>query len=255
MPVPTHLKLLPLRQNSNNQTQHHHGPPFADSGSNPTSTMKSTHQTQRHPHFEQQIHQQYPHQRDSHPRSPTHHEHPHETEPMLPSESSHSHHSHQGHDRHPSHPAHPTHHDHDHNHVNSHHPIAHHEATPTQSLPVPPPKSPKSPKSPTPLSKRLLFAFTNKPTISKTWEKRSYADQRRSAPLNGSMDQGREEMGMGMSLQEYSTPRSRPMSFYASPAEIAAFKPLPMVDPHYPTGDTHAHAHSAPNLPVPPTRV
>ncbi|KAK6903473.1 hypothetical protein L486_08460 [Kwoniella mangroviensis CBS 10435] len=256
MPVPTHLTPLPISQDSkNNQTQHHHNPhhPLADPGSNPTSAMNPTHQTQRHPHFEQQMHQHHPHQRDSHSRSPSHHEHPSETEPMLSST-----HSDRGHDRHPSHsahPAHPAHHNHYNHHVTSPHPLAHHDATTAQSLPIPPPKSPKSPKSPTPLSKRLLYALTNKPTISKTWEKRSYADQQRSEPLDGSTNQGRAEMGMGMDLQEYSSPRSRPMSFYASPAEIAAFKPLPVVDHHYPSGDTHAHAHSAPNLPVPPTRV
>ncbi|OCF44810.1 hypothetical protein I317_01299 [Kwoniella heveanensis CBS 569] len=111
------------------------------------------------------------------------------------------------------------------------------------SAPSPPPESPKSPAS---LSKRLLFALTHKAPISRTWEKRSFADQQKDAPqLGGRVGHSHPaEYNLG----DLDTPRSRPMSFYASPAEIAAFKPLPFVD------GPHPHHHSAPVTPAPSTR-
>ncbi|WVW78184.1 hypothetical protein I302_100135 [Kwoniella bestiolae CBS 10118] len=255
MPVPTHLKPLPLKQESHPSAQPH---PLAQPHPNPASPVRHPHFEHHHQHQRVQLqhHHSHPQAPVPQPRSPHHREHQktHETDPMLPNHSDHHHSPHSPHSpHHPSH--HSTHHTHSH-HPRPHsenqnqqtHSHPHHELT---SFPVPPPKSPKSP---TPLSKRLLYALTNKPTLSKTWEKRSFADQQKSAPLDGGQ---REELGVN--LQEYSSPRSRPMSFYASPAEIAAFKPLPMVDPPYPSGDhqhphSHAHAHSAPNFPAPPMR-
>ncbi|WWD21720.1 hypothetical protein CI109_106207 [Kwoniella shandongensis] len=132
----------------------------------------------------------------------------------------------------------------------THHPshtLAHAEAISIDNdhlAPIPPPKTPDTPTGTyTPLSKRLFNALVNKPTLSRTWEKKSYADQQRSAPLDGEMD---IEQGQA---RGYRSPRSRPISFYASPAEIAAFRPLPMIE----TNGHVDHAHSAPVTPAAPT--
>lgn len=60
----------------------------------------------------------------------------------------------------------------------------------------PPPASPtKNPSSPAvPLSKRLFHAFVHKPTLSRTWEKKSFMDEgKKSAPA---------VMGGGASLHD-----------------------------------------------------
>ncbi|KAK8847632.1 hypothetical protein IAR55_005491 [Kwoniella newhampshirensis] len=109
------------------------------------------------------------------------------------------------------------------------------------SAPEPPAKSSPVP----PLSKRLFQALVNKPTLSRTWEKRSYADQQRSAPVGGQMDLE------GGPNSEFQSPRPRPISFYASPADIAAFRPLPMVEGY----SEFDRGHPAPATPAPPAMV
>lgn len=64
-------------------------------------------------------------------------------------------------------------------------------------------------------------------------------DEQKSAPAiiggDGSLEQGNDLDG----LVSPSFARSRPVSLYASPAEIAAFKPLPlMMDERNVQGDT-----------------
>ncbi|WVF69550.1 hypothetical protein IAT40_004328 [Kwoniella sp. CBS 6097] len=247
-PQPQPLHTIPLhRSNPTSPTRHHHshhhpdqsGPVQHHGGSSATQPHSpryqesdSLHKTQVH----RDVHQ-HRHHDTHHPLSPNHqsqthnnnhrqqHKHAHETDPMLsPQRGSrelpshpHSHHHH-----HPyPHPPQEAHIDPRHNHVMGEpdsptNAVAAEPTGDTSSGPAPPPKSPKSPTS---LSKRLLFALTHKAPISRTWEKKA---------LN--------------------TPRSRPMSFYASPAEIAAFKPLPLVD------GPHPHHHSAPVTPAPSAR-
>ncbi|XAO24602.1 hypothetical protein I312_103407 [Cryptococcus bacillisporus CA1280] len=100
----------------------------------------------------------------------------------------------------------------------------------------PPPASPtKNPSSPAvPLSKRLFHAFVHKPTLSRTWEKKSFMDEgKKSAPAvmggGASLHDLDGCLGSPPAKSEYRCSRSRPMSLYASPAEIAAFKPLPLM--------------------------
>ncbi|WVQ98297.1 hypothetical protein IAU59_005420 [Kwoniella sp. CBS 9459] len=179
-----------------------------------------------------------------HPLSPRHHHTAHETDPMLspqrrPHEMNNSH-------LHPQRPQ-EVHIDPRHSHVvdDLHSPVspgADH-AGDTNSAPAP---QPKSPKSPTSMSKRLLFALTHKAPISRTWEKKSFTDHQGAIPRLegrvGNADPAEYDLG------DLNTPRSRPMSFYASPAEIAAFKPLPFVE------GPHQHHHSAPVTPAPTAR-
>ncbi|WWC86653.1 uncharacterized protein L201_001530 [Kwoniella dendrophila CBS 6074] len=266
MPIPTHMKPLPLPKDTiPNPEDRNLDHPLAPQ--NPTSPTHKIHKVHKHqlPERHRQAHQhhlkkdsrlsQRQHQSQSQPQSPNRNEHDvhsNETDRMLPFSAVHPHNPHQQDAQ--SH----------HSHVTEEH-THEQDTTNTSSLPTLPPKSPVSPKSPsspsayTPLSKRLLLALTNKPKLSKTWENRSYAEQQRSAPLDAEMmSPGRAELGMD--LHEYSSPRSRPISFYASPAEIAAFQPLPMVDHDlsYPD-ETHQHhhhqSHSAPNLPAQPTHA
>ncbi|WVQ75841.1 hypothetical protein IAR50_005474 [Cryptococcus sp. DSM 104548] len=106
--------------------------------------------------------------------------------------------------------------------------------------PAPPPKAAaRAPTSPTtlgargggehlPLSKRLFHALVNKPRLSKTWEKESFGDEMKSAPASLSEHEGlgRREVGP---REDYASSRSRPTSLYASPADLASFRPLPLM--------------------------
>ncbi|ODN79469.1 hypothetical protein L202_03443 [Cryptococcus amylolentus CBS 6039] len=101
--------------------------------------------------------------------------------------------------------------------------------------PAPPPKTaataPTTPASggeQIPLSKRLFHTLVNKPKLSKTWEKKSFTDELRSAPaaLGESTRRGRTGVEPG---EGFASPRSRPTSLYASPADLASFRPLPLM--------------------------
>ncbi|ORX35907.1 hypothetical protein BD324DRAFT_651821 [Kockovaella imperatae] len=88
-------------------------------------------------------------------------------------------------------------------------------------------------------TKWRLLALKSKPTLSRTWEKRSFVEEQMSAPLSLSQQpvngpfQGRQEMQMPSS--------SRPTSLYASPSALAAFRTLP---PHSaPSTPTNATSH------------
>ncbi|OWZ61565.1 hypothetical protein AYX15_06244 [Cryptococcus neoformans] len=116
------------------------------------------------------------------------------------------------------------------------------QADQTIEAPAPPPPPPplKDPSPPPPLSKRLFNAIVHKPTLSRTWEKKSFVDEQKSAPAiiggDESLERGNDLDGLTSSP---SFARSRPVSLYASPAEIAAFKPLPlMMDERNVQGDT-----------------
>ncbi|WVR04830.1 hypothetical protein IAU60_001842 [Kwoniella sp. DSM 27419] len=102
------------------------------------------------------------------------------------------------------------------------------------------PELPASSAPLTPLSKRLFLALSHKPTLSRTWAKRSYIEEQRSAPLVGSPHARDDDIN----LDPRASPRSRPMSFYASPADIAAFRSLPVVHDHM------ALTQSAPTSPL-----
>ncbi|KAE8540485.1 hypothetical protein D1P53_003431 [Cryptococcus gattii VGV] len=106
----------------------------------------------------------------------------------------------------------------------------------------PPPPSTKNPSSPAlPFSKRLFHAFVHKPTLSRTWEKKSFMDdEKKSAPaaMGGGPNLERDDHDLdsdgclaspSAKSKSKSRCRSRPMSLYAFPAEIAAFKPLPLM--------------------------
>lgn len=58
------------------------------------------------------------------------------------------------------------------------------QADQTIEVPAPPPPPPplKDPSPPPPLSKRLFNAIVHKPTLSRTWEKKSFVDEQKSAP-------------------------------------------------------------------------
>ncbi|WRT64539.1 uncharacterized protein IL334_001471 [Kwoniella shivajii] len=254
MPIPTHMRPLPLLPQFNNRDAVGHPHPLADpirGSMSPTSPNRQSqsHASPRNTNFEDN------HNHHNHHQTPIEHplparpqdDHSQESDPILPppSHQQHRQHHHVDLPQSPTSPRDGLHHNQYDRHSAIRNSAVHDHAHPyntEQSLPAPPPKSPKSP---TTLSKRLLTALASKPTISKTWEKKSYTDQLGSnAPLDDRFSRG------DVNLQEYSSLKSRPISFYASPAEIAAFKPLPLVEGHFP----HEHAHSTPPLPASPMR-
>ncbi|WVQ79820.1 hypothetical protein IAT38_001920 [Cryptococcus sp. DSM 104549] len=176
---------------------------------------------QEHYRHQHQHQHQYSHSHShQHQRGESHGGHPGETDPML-------HHSHGPAYPSPTHPP--------HTHAPAHHailPVADPDTDPDTEIlgtsgdtGVPPAPPPKSPKDSAPLSRRLFHALVHKPTLSRTWEKKGFMEEQgaRSAPVGGEIDLERGGLG------EYASPRSRPMSLYASPAEIAAFRPLPLM--------------------------
>lgn len=69
------------------------------------------------------------------------------------------------------------------------------EADQTTESPAPPAPPPKTPSSPLPFSKRLFHALVHKPTLSRTWEKKTFVDEQKSAPViigggGGSLERG-----------------------------------------------------------------
>lgn len=65
----------------------------------------------------------------------------------------------------------------------------------TTESPAPPAPPPKTPSSPLPFSKRLFHALVHKPTLSRTWEKKTFVDEQKSAPViigggGGSLERG-----------------------------------------------------------------
>nr|XP_018265221.1 uncharacterized protein I303_01581 [Kwoniella dejecticola CBS 10117]OBR87379.1 hypothetical protein I303_01581 [Kwoniella dejecticola CBS 10117] len=259
MPIPTHLKPLPTpyeadgpvpAHRDNDHRQHHrhghghdhgaHGETHPLAHSEPLSPVHQAHLPQRHTHFEPHHHHQRHHSRGeregktrSRPQSPHRLEHePHETVPMLQQEHHHGNHSH----HHRSQPSADRSDPHVHHQANQQLHAEHPHAAQGEASHLSPPGSPRTPKSPTPLSKRLLWALTNKPTLSKTWEKRSYADQMKTAPMQlGNTSDRLSAHGHGK--------ENSPMSLQES---------LPFVEGYPHEG---SHAHSAPNLPAPAART
>ncbi|WVN90975.1 uncharacterized protein L203_106220 [Cryptococcus depauperatus CBS 7841] len=92
----------------------------------------------------------------------------------------------------------------------------------SEEAPLPPSKSRE--ESPKGMSKKLYQALLSKPKLSRTWEKKSFAEElegmQHTPPSSGDSD----------GFPQYLSPRGRPASLYTSPAEFAAFRPLPMVE-------------------------
>ncbi|WWC68193.1 uncharacterized protein I206_102116 [Kwoniella pini CBS 10737] len=101
-----------------------------------------------------------------------------------------------------------------------------------------------SPKSSNSLFQKLLNTLLNEPTISKTWEKKIYTtdDSFKVNPLvkvNNELNRKNQfknsnsnsNLNINSKSDHYTSTQfnSRPISFYASPAELASFKPLPNI--------------------------
>ncbi|KAK1921807.1 hypothetical protein DB88DRAFT_499269 [Papiliotrema laurentii] len=81
------------------------------------------------------------------------------------------------------------------------------------------------------LSHRLVLALKSKPTLTRTWEKKTFTAELRTAPLGDSIQ--------GTIVEDLAgTPPSRPTSLYASPEALRTFRPLPRTAPTSPFQST-----------------